>query len=347
VSDVPRLEQWASPGWRAEVAAWVDEHLPSRGLTRTGDLEEVQLRPWGVVLRASTTGGTVFMKAGAPTTSFEAGLYELLVRVAPDHVVHPIALDVDAGWLLLPDGGPVLGEQLGDEVLLDRLLVVLPQYAQLQVDLADHVEDLLALGVADMRPARMLARFDEAVAGAQGYADVHGSPEQRAALERVVGLRATFGRWCARLDAAVGAPSLDHNDLHGGNVFATGLAEGGTARFVDWGDAVVAHPFASALVVRSVVRWTLDVHAETPQERRLLDAYLEPFTDLATRAELGDAVEVACEVGKIARSLVWARAVALLPPGADDPEGFADAPLRWVLELLDGPMAASSPADRR
>jgi Ser/Thr protein kinase RdoA (MazF antagonist) len=135
----------------------------------------------------------------------------------------------------------------------------------------------------------------------------------------------------------VSDPSLDHNDLHGGNVFLGGPGQG--PRLFDWDDAVVSHPFASAVVLRSVVRWVLGVDDETPAERRILDAYLEPFGALAPRAELREVVDLACEVGKVARSLVWARAVALLPADEPDPDGFRTAPLDWLLELLEGPLA--------
>jgi hypothetical protein len=320
------VDRWSTPGWRAEVETWVDGHVD-----RTGALEQVRIRPWGVVLTAPTTDGPVFFKATAPTTAFEAGLYELLVRTVPDRVLHPVALDVDAGWLLLPDGGTVLGEQHEDEALVARLTEVVPQYAQMQVDLAAHLDELLALGVADMRPAAMAGRFDEALDVARAAA----APEQAEPLARVAALRAPFGDWCDRLAAAPGAATLDHNDLHGENVF---IADG-QARFFDWGDGVVSHPFASALVLRSVVRWLLGVHTETPPERRLLDAYLEPFGALAPHDELVELVDVACEVGKVARALVWARAVTLLPAGADDPDDFRSAPVGWLLELLDGPLA--------
>ena len=163
------------------------------------------------------------------------------------------------------------------------------------------------------------------------------SPEQAAGLARLIELRSRFGDWCGRLAAAPGGASLDHNDLHGGNVF---LDASGGARFFDWGDAVVSHPFASALVLRSVVRWLQDVHVETPVERRILDAYLEPFGALGSAAARREVVDVACEVGKVARSLVWRRAVAPMPPDADDPDDFRGAPVAWLLELLDGPFVA-------
>jgi hypothetical protein len=320
------VEQWSTPEWRAEATEWVDSHVQ-----RSADLELVRVRSWGVVLKAPTTDGTVFFKACAPTTAFEAGLYDLLARVVPDRVLHPIAVDVAAGWLLLPDGGTVLGERFEGTELIARLTDVVAQYGQMQVDLALHVDELLALGIADMRPASMADRFEEALEVARAIA----SPDVEDRLDQVAALREPFGEWCDRLAAAPGGASLDHNDLHGDNVFVAD----GQARFFDWGDAVISHPFASALVLRSVVRWILGVHEETTEERRILDAYLEPFTELAPTAELREVVDVACEIGKVARALVWARAVALLAPDDPDPQDFRTAPLEWMLELLDGPLA--------
>ena len=41
------------------------------------------------------------MKAAGPATAFEVGLYELLHRVAPDHVLRPIATDTERAWMVL------------------------------------------------------------------------------------------------------------------------------------------------------------------------------------------------------------------------------------------------------
>ena len=315
----------------ADALTWMDEGLAAAGRPRTGEVELVRVRPWGTVWNAPTREGAVFLKEPAPATAFEVSLYELLVAAVPDHVLHPIALDADRGWLLLADAGPTVDEQVDRDELLERLASVAGQYAELQRTLEPHVDALLELGVADMRPGHMAERFDDAIAAA------HPSPAEEAArLDRVAALRDAFAIACRRLTESPGAPTLDHNDLHGGNVF---LDDAGTARFFDWGDAVVSHPFASALVLRSVVRWLQDVHTETPAERQIIDAYLEPFSPLASRAELLEVLDVACEVGKVARSRVWARAVAPMPPDADDPDDFRTAPLAWLLELLEGPLA--------
>jgi len=293
---------------------WMDDRLAAAGIVRTGPVPEPRVRAWGTVLTAPTDRGPVWLKAPGPRTVFEVGLYEVLAAAVPDRVLTPIAADTERGWLLLPDGGPTLGGDL--DTVLSGLAEVLPRYAVLQRDLSSHVDSMLAAGVTDMRPTAMPARFDEAVEVARSRAD---HPADDAAIDAVVALRPEFLTWCDRLAASPVPASLDHNDLHPGNVFAAGT------RFYDWGDAVVAHPFASMLVTLGILRVVHDLDDATLH--RLRDAYLEPFTDLAPRAELVAEVELACRVAKPARALVWERALA-----AGDGE-YRRAPLETLLAV--------------
>jgi hypothetical protein len=296
---------------------WLDKCLAAEGRTRTGPLTCPHDRPWGRVFTAPTDAGPVWLKAPGPTTVFEVALYELLGRITPDRVLRPIAVDVERGWVLLPDGGEPLGARLDEVDVVDVFAAVLPQYAQLQRELDSHTADLLSFGIADMRPAAMPDRFDEAVA-AVGAERV---PE-------VVAMRPRFVDWCARLAASAVPASLDHNDLHPWNVFMTD----GRARFYDWGDAVVAHPFASALVPFAMIRSHLSEGPDHPTVRRLRDGYLEAWTDRAPHAELVADLETACWVAKVARALTWDR--ALRAQGADQAGEFTDAPYEHLVGLL-------------
>jgi hypothetical protein len=265
----------------------------------------------------------VWLKAPGPYTVFEIGLYELLHRAAPDRILDPLATDTERGWMLLPDGGVPVGEQVGDAGLVDALVEILPAYAQLQRDLIPHVDGLLASGVPDMRPAIMPDRFDEALRSAERYAANNG---HGATFDRLVAARGPFAADCARLALAPGAPSLDHNDLHAWNIFSG-------PRFYDWGDSAIAHPFTTMLVTLRSVRHQLGI--TTGDDRRLIrlrDAYLEVFTDLAPRAELVETLELACRVGKVIRSVVWDRTVAVM---SDDEAGdYASAPFEWLATIL-------------
>ena len=121
------------------------------GIRRTREVEQPHLRPWATVLRAQTTGGTVWFKACGPATAFEVGLYRLIDRVAPEHVLSPIAADLTRAWIVLPDGGLSLGDHLTGAELARAMETAMSSYGHLQRTLAPHVGDLLALGITDMR----------------------------------------------------------------------------------------------------------------------------------------------------------------------------------------------------
>jgi hypothetical protein len=317
------IEVWSSDAWRAAAVAWLDEQLAAAGLERTGDVEHPHVRAWATVVRVPTTGGVYWMKATAPATAFEVGLYDLFRRVTPGYILEPLAVDVERNWFVLPDGGPPLADELTGADLVDTLVRVVPQYGEFQRALAPSVDELLALGVADMRADVMPERFDEACAVVRAYVEARDDPDQRVALEQAVAMRPTFVRWCEDLASAPGAPSLDHNDLHGWNILAGEGGRAERARFYDWGDGVVAHPFASMLVALGWLRDVDGVDGDERQLNRVRDAYLEAFADLAPRAELVDTLQLACQVGKAARALTWARAVEAA--GAAGSE-FADSP---------------------
>jgi len=179
-------------------------------------------------------------------------------------------------------------------------------YARLQRLAAPRTEDLLAAGVPDMRPAVLPQRFDEALAFV---------PADTAQWLRP--LRPRIEAACA---AIAGPASIDHNDLHPGNLFADG-------RFYDWGDAVIAHPFACLL---EPLDWP-------PDPERIRDAYLEEYAGTAPRDELRAIARQAVWLGRIARAHTWER--ALRAAGPQDPAGqrFRDAPAQTLLGLLAPP----------
>jgi hypothetical protein len=284
------------------ATAWLDDRLHGAGLKRTGDVTQPYVRPWATVLSAPTSAGRVWLKAMAPGTTFEVGLYELLVRLAPQNVLTPIASDPTRGWILLPDGGVSLGDRLEGTELLDHMLIALPQYARLQRSTTAHVASLLDMGLSDLRPRVLPARFDHSI-GIRG--DDEFSPW-------LASIRPLLVEWCRRLSESPIGPGLDHNDLHPWNILGIGTsvpaaASATTAIFYDWGDSVVAHPFGSALGSLSRVRRMLRLDPDHRDVRRMSDSYLEVFDDLTSRHDLYETLEIACRVAKAARAVVWDR----------------------------------------
>jgi hypothetical protein len=316
-----------------DATAWADARLNEAGVLPTGAAEQPRVRPWGTVLRIPTTEGAAWLKATAPATAFEVALYPILHRHAPDLLLNPIAVDRDRGWLLLPDGGIHHGDTLEGSALVDAMAAVLPRYAELQRAVAPAVEEMIAAGVVDMRPATLPERFDEALMVTGDYAAEYGTDEDRAMHARIAAARPHVIEWASRLAASPVPPSIDHDDLHPRNILVRSEDALDTARIYDWGDSVVAHPFTSALVALRSMQASLEVGPRDPALLRLRDAYLEPFGDLGSHAELVETLETACHAGKIVRALVWQRALGMMSPG--EAGDFAGAPLYWLGEILD------------
>ncbi|WP_329004910.1 aminoglycoside phosphotransferase family protein [Kribbella sp. NBC_00709] len=291
---------WEDPSWRATALDWLDRQLAVLDVCETGP-RRVRLRPWSVIIRVLAER-PVWFKATSPGSAFEPALSEALSRWAPEHVLTPYAVDAARGWSLLPDGGPLLRAQSLDVRHWEQVLV---QYADLQRALVPRVDELVRLGVPDARKLPRL--FDETVAGNRTL----GVDER----EWLLAFRPRLVDWCAEL-AGFGIPAtLDHADLHDGQILVAGP---GRYTFFDWGDANVAHPFCSLLVA-------LDRAAEQlgPEVvARLEDAYLEPWTAEHPRSALHRAATLARRLSHLTRAGSWGR---LFPATAHigDPERAA------------------------
>jgi hypothetical protein len=332
MSQYARSEREPLDGDYSAALDWFDQQLAAHGLALTAPVELAKERAWATVFRAETSGGVLWLKLSGAGTRFEIGLYDLMHRIAPEHVLEPVALDVDRAWIVLPDGGPLLADQTDAERLPGQLEQVFTQYAELQLAVAGHTDELLGVGVTDMRAEIMPQRFEEALAFVAPYVDRRGTRDERAAYQQLVGMRTQVGEWSERLAAAPGSASLDHNDLHPWNVFYVEGPDGVHATFYDWGDAVLAHPFASMLIGLGVPKRLHGWADDDPRMLRLRDAYLASFAAWGPHAELVDTLELACRVGQIARALVWARAVGEM--GESAPDSYQSAPMEHLSNLL-------------
>jgi len=260
------------------------------------------VRAWSTVLRVPTVDGTVWFKATAPGVRHEAALLRLLSERRPDLVPEPLALDEERGWMLLRDAGTPLLEVMREDGSVRRWLDVLPRYAELQLACAPDVEELLAIGVPDLRLATLPERYEEVATG------------------RFRGAAPLVRDFAAELAEFALPETVQHDDLHDRNVFVG--AEGGY-RIVDWGDAVVSHPFLTlAVTLEGVIRWGLDDVEDSVDTAPFRDAYLRPF---AGGRDLRRAVEIALRLG-------WAaRAVATHAAGHEEP-ARVEARLRMFLD---------------
>jgi hypothetical protein len=331
--------RWGDPAWRASALAWIHDTLGALGRSPTGEPEQVHRRAWSTVFRCPTAEGVVWFKAMARGTAYELPLLTALADWYPDRVLVPLATEPDRGWLLLPDGGTTLRNAQHGHTDEAHWAEILADHAQFQRDTAAHVDELVALGVPDLRPDRLPAVRAALLADESwlrlGRDDGLTAPQLaalRADADRYAG-------WCAALADIGIPPALNHDDLHDNNLF---VQPGGHYRIFDWGDAVVAHPFAVLLVALRVVGQLHHLAEGAPELLRLRDAYLEPWTAEHDRADLVEAARLAVRVGGVSRARNYR--VALDEGTPDDVEVHGAGVPGWLLETYTStPLEADPP----
>lgn len=278
--------RWQDPSWLAEARLWIESALARLGLRRTGGIEQPHVYPWSTVMRVPTEAGDVWFKANDDSLRHEAGLLELLSSRRPDCVPAPLATDPGRGWILMADAGEQLRKLLPVERDLDRWKDALRLCAEVQLDLTDAVDTMLALGVPDLRLATLPDRYERFVA------EIDAEPRFRRAAGQVAELS----------DALAGygiLETIQHDDLHDGQVFV----KDGRHLLMDWGDACISHPFFTlSVTLEGVIAWGLDDVEDSVDTAPFRDAYLAPFADRYD-ADLVGASEIAVRLGWACRAV--------------------------------------------
>jgi Phosphotransferase enzyme family len=305
----PRLI-WIQPQWLADATDWILARLDEHGIAVMGEIEQPHVRWWSTVMRVPTSEGDLWFKASASPHAFEAALVTLLGRLRPGQVTDVVAADVERGWLLMRDAGTRLRELVTSPAQLGRWEELLPAYAELQLAVAPHVDELLAAGVPDQRLAVLPAQLELLLGDEEAL--LLGRPEglTPAEHEQLRSLLPEFANACARL-AAYGIPeTLQHDDFHDGNIFV----REGRYVFFDWGDSCVSHPFHTLVVTLRALAHRLELAPGGPDLFRLREAYLEPFAHYGSHDDLVAAADLAHFTGTAARSLAWHRFLAPREP---------------------------------
>jgi hypothetical protein len=283
--ETPGVERWEDPSWLAGAMAWVDERLVEAGRPRTGEPDQIHVRSWSTVIRVPTAEGATFFKANTEELRHEALVTLLLARRVPERVPPLIADDPELGWMLMDDGGTRLREVLAEERDLSRWGDVLDGAADIARAMEPDVDRLLAAGVPDLRLATLPDRYAATVEAA----DVER--RFRDAVPRVRDLAEELASYGV-------TETLQHDDLHDGQVFVSGDRQ----LILDWGDAVISHPFFTlSVTLEGVVQWGLDDVEGSVDLDPLIARYLRRYDP--ERPELAEAVPLALRLGWAARAV--------------------------------------------
>jgi aminoglycoside phosphotransferase (APT) family kinase protein len=275
----------------------------------------------------------VWCKACGPGTAHEPALLEAFQRWHLRAVTPVLATDPTRALALTPDGGPTLrktrpdGSGDHDLAAWERILRT---YAGLQRATESHLAELRSIGVPDGSPGSLTAII-QGLIDDQAVWD-RADPEDRAAAHdarrRLPDLLPVVAAWADELDGSGVARSIQHDDLHGGNVLVGPAGD----RIFDWGDASVAHPFGTMTTTMNSIEHATGIDQHGREMRRLRDAYLEAWSDVAPLSALVAAEERARLLGAVGRAASWERSFRGL--AVDQLEGHGGATAAWLVELV-------------
>ena len=320
---------WTQPGWRERVDAWIYAELKSLDLSARGLIEQPHVRPWSTVLRVPTSGGAVFFKASSEVLAHEVDVTQALARLCPDCLPTILACDSAQGWMLMTDGGTTVRKTIKADGDIGHWEKLLPRYAELQIKVADHVEDLLVLGIPDQRLATLPDQIERLLVNKDMLLINQPDGLKSTEYERLRAMKPHLTSLCERL-AAYGIPeSIHHGDFHDANIFL----DGDRYIFFDWGDSSVAHPFFSLRTAFVIIEYFQGYQEGSAELARLRDAYLEPWGQYGTREDLLASFNLSARLSPLSSALGWNRVVSCLeePLRAD----YADAVPSLLQEFLE------------
>lgn len=302
---------WTQPEWIEQAHAWINQSLAAAGVTLTGPIGQIHARIWSTVMRFSTGSGTMYFKACDPST--EPRLTVFLRGVQPENIPDLVAVDLERGWMLMRDAGPMLRTYLKSPCDLAMIEPALVLFANLQITVSAQPEQFLTMGALDRRLDRLPAMFESMLSDPQILRlgeDDGLTAEQH---HQLLAILPRYTAMCQQLQTYPVPQTLHHDDFHDGNIFVSGAP--GQYRFVfsDWGESSVAHPFFSIMqCLRSVGSRAgfPDEATEAPDRmppelNHLRDIYLKPWERYASPETLVDIFNLSWRVGMVSRALTW------------------------------------------
>jgi aminoglycoside/choline kinase family phosphotransferase len=315
--------RWHDPQWQKSAHDWIRAQAERNAIQLTGEIEQPHAYAWSTVMRVPSNEGTLFFKATAGETIHEIALTKMMAGWFPDCLPDLVAVDTARGWMLMRDGGEQLRASIRPAKDVRPWEPVITKYAELQIGLAAHVDEILALGIPDHRLAALPVLYEQLLADTPSLMLDQEKGLTSADYQKLQNLTPRFNQICDDL-AAFGIPeSVNHGDFHDGNV----LVKDGRVTFFDWGDADVTHPFVSLRTWFVSMEIALDLEdyaPPTPDMSRLLERYLKAWQAYGKKEALQSAYRLSKPVASIVKTLAWHTSISRM-------EGSLREEYAWIV----------------
>jgi len=303
---------WESTDLKHEFDQWIEEYTPNKTWRVVKDTDLTYL-----VHRKG-----VFVKAVTSISQSEGALSQHLTYIFPQLVPEVVAVHPVHPWLMLLE---IPGHPLRDAPDQVQYEVALREYAQLQQRMSHELDTFLKMGIPDRRPSILKQEIESTLA----EMSLGLESKQR---EEVLVLQPELLSMCDELESGI-PMSLDHGDLHGGNIFWK--PENNLPVILDWGDATVTHPFLSVRVFWNTLFDLLPEEGDAlwmQKIREMREVYLKEWAHVASKEVLERHIRIAEELGCVYRAISWHTYVTT---HRRDKKDSSDKPAQWLKLLLE------------
>ena len=226
-----------------EIIEWGCKYLLSYGYSlRTKLPETVKSTPWSHVVRFETSDGYIYLKHTPNLLALEAIITQILHDKFNAPVPEVIAHNVELNCFLMKDAGYPLREVLNKQFDATLLYKAINQFTLMQLNVADHVNVFLDIGVPDWRLDKipdlykqLLSQKDILIADGLSEIEIR---ELETTLPIVSDL-------CQKLADYSIKPTIVQSDFHDNNMLIDNITHDIT--IIDLGEIVISHPFFSLI----------------------------------------------------------------------------------------------------
>lgn len=304
VTPITGSAPWNRQGWFMQTTARIEEALQRAvGASSVGPFRQVKHWSISALIEVNSDVGTFWFKQVPRFMAHESALTTWLSTVRPGAVPDVVA-DGDDWFLAAAFDRP------GEERTLESPYRLL---AELQLQAADRVSELLALGCPDRTSARTVT----------GLRQLAERPDmlEPALAQQLVDALPRLADLVQQLHGSPVPSSLCHGDLHGGNW--TRRPDGSWLVF-DWTDGCIAHPF-----------FDLGVLPQKDDELReaRLGAYLDPWRDAFGDQVVAATLAAALPIAAGFQAISYQRIVDGV--GASDSDSWKPAVASYVKRLVE------------
>lgn len=306
---------WLEPKYRQQFEQWLELHVPNALWTVYKETDLTYLVR-GVV------GKQVYY--GKAVTSISRGEAKLSVALAvrhPKQVPEVVQINAENNWILMRG---IEGQALRDIPDQSRYEAAIREYGRLQREECENIDTFLNYGILDRRPLRLKDEINACLEEMCHRLE----QEERVSL---VAMKEKLLEMCDEL--ATGLPmSLDHGDLHGGNIFWRNNPE--DICIFDWGDTMVTHPFFSVRVFWNTLFDLLPEEDESAWYEKITimrPIYLEAWQGIVSQEILDRHLLIAEELGCVYRALSWHLHITKKRSNSQESK---DKPAQWLKLLL-------------